>query len=332
VRRIAIIGAGSWGTALSIILAKSGHSIRLWAYERELVTEINGKRRNLLFLPEFLIPKGVEAYHSLQDCLENAEIVLTVIPSHHCRNVYDAMLPYLIPDMVFVSATKGLENQSLQRMSEVVESVLTPAFSAKIAVISGPSFAKEVANGDPTAIVVASQDREVAELVQREFSSPSLRLYTNSDVVGVELGGAVKNVVAIAAGVCAGIGFGHNSMAALITRGLAEMTRLALACGGRRETLAGLAGMGDLVLTCTGQLSRNRTVGLKLGQGQRLSEIMPGMRMVAEGVMTTRATLELAKKHQVEMPIAEQMDYVLHHDKNPLDAIKDLMERRLRDE
>jgi glycerol-3-phosphate dehydrogenase (NAD(P)+) len=242
------------------------------------------------------------------------------------------MLPYLIPDMIFVSATKGLENQSLQRMSEVAESVLSPAFPAKIAVISGPSFAKEVAKGDPTAIVVASQDKGIAELVQREFSSLSLRLYTNSDVVGVELGGAVKNVVAIAAGVCAGLGFGHNSMAALITRGLAEMTRLALACGGRRETLAGLAGMGDLVLTCTGQLSRNRTVGLKLGQGQKLSEIMPGMRMVAEGVMTTRATLELAKKYQVEMPIAEQMDCVLHRDKNPLDAIKDLMERRLRDE
>jgi glycerol-3-phosphate dehydrogenase (NAD(P)+) len=332
VKRIAIIGAGSWGTALSIILAKSGHSIRLWVYESELIAEINGKRRNPLFLPDVRIPKGVEASHSLQNCLENAEIVLTVVPSHHCRSVYDAMLPYLIPDMIFVSATKGLENQSLQRMSEVAESVLSPAFSAKIAVISGPSFAKEVAKGDPTAIVVASQDREVAGLVQREFSSPSLRLYTNSDVVGVEIGGAVKNVVAIAAGVCAGLGFGHNSMAALITRGLAEMTRLALACGGRRETLAGLAGMGDLVLTCTGQLSRNRTVGLKLGQGQRLSEIMPGMRMVAEGVMTTRATLELAMKHQVEMPIAEQMDYVLHQDKNPRDAIKDLMERRLRNE
>jgi glycerol-3-phosphate dehydrogenase (NAD(P)+) len=331
-RRIAIVGGGSWGTALSIILAKTGHSIRLWVYEAELVSEINQNRRNSLYMPEFPIPAGVEATHSLQCCLQEAEIVLTVVPSHHCRNVYSAILPYVNPDMIFVSATKGIESQTLLRMSEVIKAVLSPAFSPRIAVISGPSFAKEVARGDPTAIVVASADGELAALLQREFSGPSLRFYTNSDVVGVELGGAVKNVIAIAAGVCAGLGFGFNSMAALVTRGLAEMIRLALACGGRRETLSGLAGMGDLVLTCTGGLSRNRTVGVQLGQGKNLSEIVTGMRMVAEGVMTTRATLELAKKCQVEMPITEQMDFVLHQARTPLDAIRDLMERRLRDE
>jgi glycerol-3-phosphate dehydrogenase (NAD(P)+) len=331
-KRIAIVGGGSWGTALSIILAKAGHAVRLWVYEAELVSEINQDRRNSLYLPEFSIPDGVQASGSLEFCLEQAEILLSVIPSPHCRNVYQAMLPYLNPDVIFVSATKGIENQSLQRMSEVIREVVSPAFSPKIAVISGPSFAKEVAKGDPTAIVVASQDKETAELVQSEFSGPSLRLYTNPDVVGVELGGAVKNVIAIAAGVCAGMGLGFNSMAALITRGLAEMTRLALACGGRRDTLAGLAGMGDLVLTCTGGLSRNRTVGVQLGQGRKLAEIVGSMRMVAEGIMTARATLNLAKKYQVEMPITEQMDYVLHQGRNPIDAIRDLMERRLKDE
>jgi glycerol-3-phosphate dehydrogenase (NAD(P)+) len=331
-KRVAIIGGGSWGTALSIILAKAGHSVRLWVFEEELVAEINQERRNSLYMGEFSIPPGVEASNSIEFCLCEAEIVLTVVPSHHCRSIFGLMLPYLNPGMIFVSATKGLENQTLQRMSEVMQSVWPPAFSPRIAVISGPSFAKEVARGDPTAIVIASQDRDVAELVQREFSGPSLRLYTNFDVVGVELGGAVKNVIALAAGVCAGLGYGSNSMAALITRGLAEMTRLALACGGKRETLAGLTGMGDLVLTCTGGLSRNRSVGFQLGQGQKLAEIVKNMRMVAEGILTTRATLQLSKKHEVEMPITEQMDFVLHRDKSPLEAIRDLMDRRLKDE
>jgi glycerol-3-phosphate dehydrogenase (NAD(P)+) len=331
-KRIAIIGAGSWGTALSIILAKAGHSVRLWVFEEELVAEINDNRRNSLYMEEFTVPPGVEASNCIEFCLREAEIVLTVVPSHHCRSVFARMLPHLKSSMVFVSAAKGLENHSLQRMSEVIQSVLLPAFSARLAVVSGPSFAKEVARGDPTAMVVASQDREVAELVQREFSGPTLRFYTNSDVIGVELGGAVKNVIALAAGVCTGVGYGSNSMAALITRGLAEMTRLALACGGKRETLAGLTGMGDLVLTCTGGLSRNRSVGIQLGQGRKLADIVKNMRMVAEGILTTRATLQLARRHHLEMPITEQMDLVLHQDKSPLEAIRDLMDRRLKDE
>jgi glycerol-3-phosphate dehydrogenase (NAD(P)+) len=242
------------------------------------------------------------------------------------------MLPFLHPGKLLVSATKGIETESLLRMSEVIRAVTAPAFQARVAVISGPSFAKEVAKGDPTAIVVASEDLELAQLIQQEFSSPELRFYTNADVTGVELGGAVKNVIAIAAGVCAGLGFGFNSLAALVTRGLCEMIRLAVACGGKRDTLGGLAGMGDLLLTCTGELSRNRSVGVQLGQGRKLEEIVSSTRMIAEGVLTTAATLALARVHQVEMPITEQMDAVLHHGKSPREAIRELMERRLKEE
>jgi glycerol-3-phosphate dehydrogenase (NAD(P)+) len=328
-RRIAIIGGGSWGTALSLVLARRGHQVRLWVFEEELVETIIRERRNLLYLPDFELPPTIRVSNSLGNCLNHAEIVLTVVPSNHCRAIYEAMRPCLDPGMVFVSATKGIETDTLLRLSEVIEEIVSPLFPPRIAVISGPSFAREVAKGDPTAVVVASRDSDLACAMQREFSSQSLRLYTNSDVIGTELGGAVKNVIAIAAGVCAGLSFGLNSMAALITRGLAEMTRLAIACGGKRETLAGLAGMGDLVLTCTGELSRNRSVGVQLGQGRSLSEIVGGMRMVAEGVLTTRATLALAKQHRVEMPITEQMDQLLNHGKSPGDAIRELMERPL---
>lgn len=330
--RIAIIGAGSWGTALALVLARQKHPVRLWVFEEELVAAINQERRNPLYLSEFELPSAVQATHSLADCLRQAEVVMTVVPSHHCRSIYEAMLPFLEPGMVFVSATKGIENETLLRVSQVIESVVGPSFPPRIAVVSGPSFAREVARGDPTAIVVASQHHQLASRIQQELSGPSLRLYTSSDVAGVELGGAVKNVIAIAAGVCAGLGFGSNSLAALITRGLAEMTRLAVACGGKRETLAGLAGMGDLVLTCTGELSRNRSVGVQLGQGRSLSEVVSGMRMVAEGILTTRATLALARRHQVEMPITEQMEAVLHHGKQPRDAIRQLMKRPLTQE
>lgn len=331
-RQIAIIGAGSWGTALALTLGRKGHRIRIWVFEQELVASINQRRRNALYLPEFELPEGVSASHSMETVLDGAEIVLSVVPSHHCRSVYQSMLPLLHAGMFLVSATKGIETESLLRMSEIIRAVTAPLFQARVAVISGPSFAKEVAKGDPTAIVVASEDLKVAQLIQQEFSGPALRLYTNSDVTGVELGGAVKNVIAIASGVCAGLGFGFNSLAALVTRGLSEMTRLAVACGGKRETLGGLAGMGDLLLTCTGELSRNRSVGVQLGQGRKLSEIVSGTRMVAEGVLTTGATLALARKHHVEMPITEQMDAVLHHGKSPQEAIRELMERRLKGE
>lgn len=290
------------------------------------------ERENTVYLPGFRVPEAVEPTGDLDEALDDANFVLGAVPSAHARAVYAAALPYLDARMIFVSATKGLEHGSLLRMSEVIADAIRPRFAPRVAVLSGPSFALEVARGDPTAVVIASREPELAAAVQNEFSGPALRLYTNDDTTGVELGGAVKNVIAIAAGACIGLGLGSNTVAALITRGLAEMTRLAVAAGGRRDTLAGLAGLGDLVLTATGALSRNRTVGVELGRGRTLSDILAGMRMVAEGVGTTEATLQLARKHGVEMPIAEQMDAVLHRGRAPRDAIRELMERRLKQE
>ncbi len=331
-KRVAIIGAGSWGTALAFTLANLGHSVRLWAYEGEVVDSIRRRHENLLFMPGVRLPESVLPTSEIPEALERAEFVLTVMPSHVCRAIYQRMLTSLSPEMVLVSATKGIETERLMRMSEVIRSVIGSRFDPRLTVLSGPSFAKEVVRGDPTAVVVASEDREAARAVQAAFSSWSLRLYTSSDVTGVELGGAVKNIIAIAAGAIEGLGLGHNPTAALITRGLAEITRLACACGGHRETLAGLAGMGDLVLTCTGDLSRNRTVGVQLGRGQRLAEIVGSMRMVAEGVRTTGATVELAARHAVEMPITSQVHRILEGEVAPRDAIRELMERTLKDE
>ena len=327
--RIAIIGAGAWGTGLAIVLGRSGnHEVRLWAHEQEVRDSISARRINELFLPGQLIPTPVLPTGSLEEALNGAEIVVSVMPSQHCRALFQQMLPHLKPAMLFVSATKGLEESTLLRMTEVASQVVASSFTPRIGALSGPSFAKEVARGDPTAITVASKDPELAETVQREFSDSRFRVYTNDDVVGVELGGALKNVIAIAAGVCDGLGLGHNSVAALITRGLAEITRLAMACGGRSETMAGLAGLGDLVLTCTGGLSRNRSVGVELGRGRKLPEIIAGMHgAVAEGVFTTQAAVGLARARGVEMPITEQMDAILHRGKSPAEAMHDLMTR-----
>jgi glycerol-3-phosphate dehydrogenase (NAD(P)+) len=331
-RRIAIVGAGNWGTALSLSLANTGHEVRLWAYEAEVVESIRARCENEIFMPGVRLPDTVRATAELAEALDNAEIVLTAVPSHVCRAIYEKMMPYLRGGMIFVSATKGIETAGTMRMSEVIRSVVSHQFNPRLTALSGPSFAREVARGDPTAVVVAAEDREAGKIVQHVFSSKTLRLYTSSDVIGVELGGAVKNVIAIAAGVVQGLGLGHNPTAALITRGLAEMTRLACACGGKRETLAGLAGMGDLVLTCTGDLSRNRTVGVELGKGRKLDEIMGSMRMVAEGVRTTTATVALAARHGVEMPITFQIHRVLEGHVSPREAIRELMERTLKDE
>ena len=327
--RIAIIGAGAWGTGLAIVLGRSGnHEVRLWAHEKEVRDSISARRINELFLPGQLIPTPVSPTGSLKEALHGAEIVVSVMPSQHCRALFQQMVPHLKPAMLFVSATKGLEEATLLRMTEVASQVIASSFTPRIGALSGPSFAKEVARGDPTAITVASKDAELAETMQREFSDSRFRLYTNDDIVGVELGGALKNIVAIAAGVCDGLGLGHNSVAALITRGLAEITRLAIACGGRSETMAGLAGLGDLVLTCTGGLSRNRSVGVELGRGRKLPEIIAGMHgAVAEGVFTTQAAVGLARARGVEMPITEQMDAILHRGKSPAEAMHDLMTR-----
>ena len=334
--RIAIIGAGAWGTALSIILGRKGrHSIQLWAHEREVVDSIAAHRENSLYLPSLKLPLGVTATHDYEEALAGADIVVSAMPSHHCRTVFQEIHPHLTSQMLLVSATKGIENTSHMRMTEILCSVIENArgFSPRVGALSGPSFAQEVGRGDPTAITIASQDSALAHIIQREFSDPVFRVYTNDDVVGVELGGALKNVIAIAAGICAGLELGHNSVAALITRGLAEITRLAVACGGRAETLAGLAGLGDLVLTCTGSLSRNRSVGVELGQGRTLPEIIAGMHgTVAEGVFTTEAAVGLARLHNVDIPIARQMFEILHNGKSPEAAIRDLMTRRAKSE
>jgi len=327
--KIAIIGAGAWGTALSIVLGrKQRHQVRLWAYEKEVRESIENGRTNNPFLPEQRIPECVAATGSLEDALKQAEIVVSAMPSQHCRRLFQEMCPYLHREMSLVSATKGLEQGTLLRMTEVIGAVTEKKIGCAVGALSGPSFAAEVARGDPTAIAIASKDEALTSNVQQEFGDPAFRVYTNDDVVGVELGGALKNIIAIAAGACHGLGLGHNSVAALITRGLAEITRLATACGGRAETMSGLAGLGDLVLTCTGGLSRNRSVGVELVRGRKLPEIISSMHgMVAEGVFTTDAAVQLARAHQVEMPITEQMHAILNQGKSPADAIQELMAR-----
>ncbi len=333
-KKIAIIGAGSWGTALAIALCRSRaqHRISLWAYEREVVDSLRDRRVNEIFLPGFEVPRETEVTGDLAEAARDAEIVLGVVPSAHARRIYTALLPHLTPSTAIVTATKGLEPESLLRMTELIQEVVSSKFVPRVAALSGPSFAREVARGDPTAVVIASADAALATEVQEEFSGPTFRLYTNADVTGVELGGSVKNVIAIAAGVVEGLGLGYNSAAALITRGLAEMTRLGVALGARAETLAGLAGMGDLVLTCTGGLSRNRTVGVELGKGRKLEEILANTKMIAEGVGTTAATRTLARRLGIEMPITEQMYAVLYEGRAPHDAIRELMVRRLKHE
>ena len=329
---LAIIGGGSWGTALSIVLAPRFPRIRLWVFERDLAARMAKTRENDVYLTGCPLPDHLEVTADLETALDGADVVLSVMPSHHVRSLYERMLPLLEERTIFVSATKGLETGSLLRTSEVIREILQRRFAPRVAVISGPTFAREVGRFDPTALVVASQDSQVADQVQAAFSGPAFRLYTSHDVVGVEIGGAIKNVVAIGAGVLHGMGLGHNPTAALITRGLAEMTRLAVAMGGKPLTLAGLSGLGDLVLTCTGELSRNRTVGVELARGRRLDEIVRSMKMVAEGIKTTNAAVDLARRHAVEMPIAEQMFQMLHHGVSPRDAIQRLMERSLKGE
>jgi glycerol-3-phosphate dehydrogenase (NAD(P)+) len=328
---IAVIGGGAWGTGIAIVLGRKGsHRVRLWAHEADVCESITQQRVNEKFLPGRRIPDSVTASTDLAVTLHGAQIIVSVMPSQHCRALFERMRPLLQPQTLIVSATKGLEEGSLLRMTEVIAEVLKreDGTAPAVGALSGPSFAQEVARGDPTAITIASQHPELLRTVQQEFSDPSFRVYTNSDVTGVELGGALKNIVAIAAGICNGLGFGHNSVAALITRGLAEMTRLVVACGGRAETMSGLAGLGDLVLTCTGGLSRNRSVGVELGRGQKLHEIIASMHgMVAEGVFTTSAAVGLAHARGVEMPITEQMHAILHQGKSPREAIQELMTR-----
>jgi glycerol-3-phosphate dehydrogenase (NAD(P)+) len=331
--KLAIIGGGSWGTALAIVLAQRAESLKLWVYEADLAARISHSRVNDIFLPGLRLPENVQVVNHVAAALENADIILGVMPSHHARGLYAAMLPHLTSSTILVSATKGLEQGSLLRMSEVIDRVVRAKFEfPRVAVLSGPTFAREVAAGNPTAVVVASSDPEVARCVQEAFSGPTFRLYTNADPAGVEVGAALKNVIAIGAGICEGLSLGHNPTAALITRGLAEITRLAIAMGGQAKTLAGLAGLGDLVLTCSGDLSRNRYVGKELGSGRLLGEILGSMRMVAEGVETCASAVALGEKFGVDLPIIQQMHAVMGGQKSPRDAVRELMDRALKGE
>jgi glycerol-3-phosphate dehydrogenase (NAD(P)+) len=333
-KRVAILGGGSWGTALSIVLSRThrAHEISLWVRDLSLAESIRSDRENKLYLPGYKFPQKVQVTHDAAAALENAEVVVGAIPAAHARGVYGRLLPHLYSDTTIVSATKGLEPATHARMTEIVFQVVSPKFIPRIAVLSGPSFAVEAAAGHPTAVVLASSDMALANELQEEFAGPSFRLYTNEDVLGVELAGAMKNVIAIAAGACQGLGLGSNPLAALITRGLAEMTRLATALGARQETLSGLAGLGDLVLTCTGALSRNRHVGIELGKGRSLAEVLKGMKMVAEGVGTAGALLALARESGIDLPITEQVEAILHQGRSPKDAIRSIMDRPLKRE
>ncbi|MFL6228944.1 MAG: NAD(P)H-dependent glycerol-3-phosphate dehydrogenase [Pyrinomonadaceae bacterium] len=330
--RIAILGAGGWGTALGVVAGRGGHVVRLWSRNAEVVESINREGVNPIYLPGHEIGGDVLATVDVGEALRGAEVVFLAAPSHATRETLGRAARDVPADATVVSATKGVEVETGRRISEIVLDVLGEGALARFVCLSGPSFALEVVAGQPTAIVAASRDRARALRVQSVLSGDNLRVYTNDDLVGVELGGAVKNVIALAAGMVGGLGLGANSIAALITRGLAEMTRLAVAEGARVETLAGLAGLGDLVLTCTGKLSRNRHVGEELGRGRKLAEIVGGMREVAEGINTTRAVKLLARRAKVEMPITDQVHAVLYEDKPARDAAHELMTRPLREE
>jgi len=327
---IAILGAGSWGTALAVHLGRVGHRVRLWARDPRLAADIESRRANAVYLPDVSLPEAVDVTGSLGAALDDIDLVVTAVPSHGCRDVVRAAAPCLGRRATIVSATKGLESETHKRMSEVIREAIGDTHP--VVVLSGPSFAIEVAKQLPTVVVAASLDAASTDLVQSEFRGPALRIYGSSDVIGVEIGGALKNVIAIAAGVVEGLGLGHNALAALITRGLAEITRLACAAGGQRETTAGLSGLGDLVLTCTGTLSRNRHVGIELARGRPLAEIVASMKMVAEGVKTTRAALALGARHDVELPIVMQMAAVLEGRSDARTAVETLMLRRQRAE
>ena len=330
--KASVIGGGSWGSAVALHLSRKNINTHLWIREKHIFEDVVQSRENKTFLPGFLFPSSVSFFHDMEECVRSTDIVFIAVPSKFCREIYTKLQPYLGSNQIIVSLTKGIEDGTLKRMSEVMTELLSPHFIPRIAVLSGPSFAKEVAATHPTAVVVASEDSAVAKDVQYLVSGAYLRAYTSKDVLGVEIAGALKNVVAIAAGISAGLQFGDNSRAALITRGLAEIARLGIKLGAKKETFAGLTGVGDLVLTCTGQLSRNHYVGYEIGQGKQLDEIVSHMKMVAEGITTTLSGYQLAQRENVEMPIHEQAYLVLYKNKDPRTALQDLMARKLKDE
>jgi glycerol-3-phosphate dehydrogenase (NAD(P)+) len=330
--RIAVVGAGSWGTTLANLLAEKGLRVVLWVFEEELLGDMEKERENKIFLPGIRLSGSIRLTHSLEEAFTDRAILVCAVPSHVVREIFTQGQPYLQDNALIISATKGLEDKSHQTISQVLREILGESAGGEVACLSGPSFAKEVARRLPTAVAVAGSNPEAARKAQELFATPFFRIYTNPDLLGLELGGAIKNVMAIAAGASDGLGFGHSSRAALITRGLAEMARLGIKMGADAQTFFGLAGLGDLVLTCTGDLSRNRSLGLELGKGRPLSSILEGMRMVAEGIRTTKALIELARKLKVEMPITEKVHEILYEGKNPSEAVADLMSRNPKSE
>jgi glycerol-3-phosphate dehydrogenase (NAD(P)+) len=329
---IAVLGGGSWGTAIALLLARKGYRVRLWVYEPELVDIINKTRENTIFLPGCKLPDNILPDNNMKHILKGVHLIVLVTPSQAARNILQLALPYIEPESIIVGASKGIENGTLLRISQIVEQVVTPNIPVDYIVLSGPTFASGVANELPTTAVVAGKDPVKTRLAQTVFNDCSFRVYVNADVTGVELGGALKNVIAIAAGIVAGLGMGSNTRAALITRGLWEITRLGTALGAKQITFQGLSGMGDLVLTCDGTDSRNFKVGYRIGRGETLNDIQSSMRMIAEGVKTTKSARELSHRHNVEMPITEQVYQTLYHEKPPRQAVMDLMTRRLKSE
>ena len=329
---VAVVGGGSWGTALANLLAEKGIAVTLWVFEEDLCEEMQNTRENTLYLPGVQLSPLLKPGNSLEKVLAGKRIVLMAVPSHVHRRLAMQMLEFLQGPVVIVSATKGIENESLQTMSGVWSEIMPAGMDWEYAVLSGPSFAREVVKKVPTAVTVASTSREVAQEIQRLFSTEFFRVYTSTDVIGVEMGGALKNIIALAAGITDGLGLGYNTRAALMTRGLAEMSRLSTSMGAHPLTFLGLAGVGDLVLTCTGDLSRNRNVGYQLGQGKKLAEILAEMKMVAEGVKTTRSVHNLAQQQGIEMPICEQMYRILYEDQPAEKALAELMQRELKHE
>jgi glycerol-3-phosphate dehydrogenase (NAD(P)+) len=330
--KIGVVGAGSWGTALANLLALKGYAIDLWAYEKEVAEQIQAEKENRLFLPDIKLSPNLRATHILAEAVSGKDLILLVVPSHVMRQTAEQLTPHILESAVLVSASKGIENKTHLTMTGVLKACLPKIPASQLGVLSGPSFAREVAQMFPTAVTAASEALVVAELIQNVFATPFFRVYTNDDVIGVELGGSVKNVIAIAAGVIDGLGLGFNTRAALITRGQTEIRRLGIALGANPRTFTGLAGIGDLILTCTASLSRNYTVGIKIGKGMKLNEILAEMRMVAEGVKNARSVYNLSRKIGVEMPISHEMYHILYDDLPPKEAVYRLMTRELKHE
>jgi len=327
-----VIGGGNWGSAFAYLLGEQNIETQLWIREKDIYEQTRRYRENRTFLPGIIFPSEVSFFYELKEAVNNADIIFIAVPSQFCRSIYTKLSPFLSSREIIVSLTKGIEENTLKRMSEIIEEIIPRQSPSRIAVISGPSFAREVAESHPTAVVIASEDLDLAKKIQHFISSPFFRVYTSDDVIGVEISGALKNVIAIASGMSEGLQFGSNSMAALVTRGITEITRLGLKLGARMETFLGLAGIGDLVLTCTGKLSRNRFVGYELGKGKSLESIVSNMKMIAEGIATTLSGYQLAERENVEMPICEQVYQVLYKSKDPRQAFQDLMSRKLKEE